>query len=350
MSEKKPIALGIVGIGRAGWGMHCPELEGKEDRFRIAAACDILEKRRDQMAQKYGCKTYREIGELIADPEVEMVDIATRSCDHFLHASLALNVGKDVFLEKPMCLTYAEAARLLELSSTSVGNLYVRHNRRYEPGFQHIREIIASGILGEVYEIKLRRVGFQRRDDWQTLMEFGGGQLLNWGPHIIDHALRFLESPVKSIWSDLKCVAAAGDAEDHLKIILTGTNGRLVDIEISGGAAITEPEYLVWGTRGALKSSGNEIQLKYIEPDQVLKERRANPDTPGETFGSPEQLEWIEETIPVSPADPVNMTSIWGELYATVREGHPFRIKLEEAVEVMRVVSEVKANTPFDAR
>jgi hypothetical protein len=171
--------------------------------------------------------------------------------------------------------------------------------------------------------------------------------MLNWGPHIVDHALRFLESPVKSIWSDLKKVAAVGDAEDHLKIVLTGRNGRIVDMEISGGAAIGEPEYLVWGTRGALKSSGDEINLRYIKPDQVLRRRCADAGTPGATFGTPEQIEWIEETIPVSPADPVNMTTIWDELYAAVREGADFRVKLSEAVEVMKVISAVKKDTPF---
>jgi scyllo-inositol 2-dehydrogenase (NADP+) len=348
MAKKKQIGIGIVGLGRAGWGMHCSELDGKQDMFKIVAVCDLIEDRCKQAADKYGCRTYSDVRDLIADRDVEMVDIATRSCDHVAHTSLALAAGKDVFLEKPICLTYTEAKRLVKLNEASRGNLYIRHNRRYEPGFQHIREIIASGILGDVYEIKLRRVSYQRRDDWQTLMQFGGGQLLNWGPHIIDHALRFLESPVKSIWSDLKKVAAVGDAEDHLKIVLTGRNGRVIDIEISGGAAIGEPEYLVWGTRGALKSSGNEIELRYIRPDQVLSRRRPNPETPGTSFSSPDHIEWVEEKIPVNPADPVDMTTIWDELYDAVRNGADFRVKLSEAVEVMKVVSEVKKGTKFE--
>ena len=104
-----------------------------------------------------------------------------------------------------------------------------------------MQEIIRSGILGDVYEIRLARHGYQRRDDWQTIKEFGGGQLLNWGPHIVDHALRFLESPVATQFSDLKFIAAVGDAEDHLKIVLKGENGRFVDMEISGGVALGAP-------------------------------------------------------------------------------------------------------------
>lgn len=336
-----PIKIGLVGLGRAGAGMHCPELAGKEDQFQIVAACDVIPERLAEMADKYGCKTYERVEDLIVDPEVELVDIATRSCDHFAHAMLALQAGKLVFLEKPMCPTYEEA---VQLQKASDGRLYVRHNRRFEPAFIQIREIIASGVLGDVFEIKLSRVGYQRRDDWQTIKEFCGGQLLNWGPHIIDHALRLLEAPVAKMCSDLKLVTAVGDAEDHLKIILTGTNGRVVDLEISGGAALGTPEWLVWGTRGALTCTGNEIKLKYLDPKVPLEDRQPDPTTPGTSFGSPEPLEWVEETI---NADPPTAWGIWDALYASIREGQPFPVTLDEAVGVMEVVSQVKQGTPF---
>ncbi len=348
MVKAGPIKLGIVGLGRAGAGMHCPELDSRKDMFQIVAVCDVIEERRNKMAEKYGCSAYQTIEELVADPEVEMVAIATRSVDHFIHGKIALEAGKDVFMEKPMCRTYDEALKLKEIAEKSKGKLYVRHNRRFEPGFQHIREIIASGILGDVYEIKLRRVSYQRRDDWQTLKEFGGGQLLNWGPHIIDHGLQFLDSPLKSLWSDLKLVAAVGDAEDHLKIILTGENGRIIDLEISGGAAISEPEYLVWGTKGALSCDGNTIKMKYLDPDIEIEPRQADPGTPGTSFGTPETLKWIEETIPINPAKKVDMTMIWDELYNAVRKGITFPITLDQAVEVMKVISMAKKGTPFE--
>lgn len=337
----EPIRIGIVGIGRAGWGMHCPELEKHRDQFQIVAACDVIPGRCAQMAEKYGCATYESAAELIADPQVELVDIASRSCDHFAQTRVALQAGKLVFLEKPMCLTADEAR---ELAAVADGRLYIRHNRRFEPAFIEIRRIIAAGLLGEVFEIKLRRVSYQRRDDWQTIRAFGGGQLLNWGPHIIDHALRLLEAPVAELWSDLKRVAAVGDAEDHLKIVLKGENGRVVDLEISGGAALGEPEWQVWGSRGALSGSGNTIQLKYLDPAQALPDRAADPQTPEQGFGPAEPLPWVEET---REANPPGAWGIWDALYAAIRHGEPFPVKLEEAVQVMEIVSRVKAGTPF---
>ncbi len=340
----QPIKIGIAGLGRAGWGMHCKELEGRETLFQVVAACDVIPSRRERMVERYGCATYERIEDMIADPDVELVDIATRSHDHYAHTMLALEAGKDVLVEKPMCQTYEEALGMKAASERSAGNLYVRHNRRFDPDFVHVREIIASGILGEVYEIRLARHGYQRRDDWQTIKEYGGGQLLNWGPHVIDHALCFLESPVARIYSDLKRVAAVGDAEDHIKIVLRGENGRVVDLEISGGVAIGSPTYRVFGTRGSLALSGREIQLKYLDPEQPLEERFADPGTPGETFGRREALPWIEETVPVKAG---SNTVIWDHLYEAIREGGAFPVSLEEAVQVMWVVSAAKEGTTF---
>lgn len=351
MAKVEPIRLGLVGVGRAGWGMHVRELEGREKKFQYVAACDLLAERREKMAEKFGCKTYKKIEDLVADPEVEMVVIATRSVDHFKHAQLALKAGKHVFLEKPMTVNYDEAKKLKQLSKRSKGTLYIRHNRRFEPAFNHIREIIAAGRIGDVYEVKLRRLGYQRRNDWQTIKRCGGGQLLNWGPHIIDHGLQLLESPLKEVWADLKKIAAVGDAEDHLKVIMTGKNGRFVDLEISGGAAIGEPEYLIFGTRGALRCQGKTIQLKYLDPRKKLAEIKADPNVPrGGGFGNAETLKWVEKTLEVKPKKKVSMSGIWDELFDTVRKGKEFPISLDEAVEVMKVVSLAKAGTKFEVK
>jgi len=347
MARTNPIRLGLLGLGRAGWGMHCPELEGKEDQFRIVAACDPIKAKRDRMARRYGCRTCARAEDLVTDPQVEMVSVATRSVDHFAHAAMALKAGKHVFLEKPMCVTYDEAKRLVALAARSKGRLYIRHNRRNEPEFLHIREIIASGILGDVFEVKLVRASYARRDDWQTLKQFGGGLMLNWGPHIIDHMLRLLDAPVKRQWSDLKRIAAVGDAEDHLKIVLTGTNGRVVDMDISSGAAVGGPEYVIRGTRGGLVCQGNSITVRHLDPKRKLKPRKVNPGDPGDAFGSPENLPWIEKTF---PAKPKKAWDIWDELHGAVRGGKRFPITLGEAVEVMKVISRAKQGTPFETR
>jgi len=147
-------------------------------------------------------------------------------------------------------------------------------------------------------------------------------------------------------------IAAVGDAEDHLKIIMKGENGRLIDLEISGGAAVKEPEYIIFGTRGALTCEGSTIQLKFLDPEQVLEDieaKRENPPIQG-PFGRKEELKWIEETVPVAPRTSCQTEDIWDHLYAALREGEPYPITLDEALQVMEVISKVKAGTRFEYR
>lgn len=353
-SKKKtgPIKVGIIGLGRAGYGMHCGELEPRGKKFTIVAGCDPLRSKRERFQERLPkARVYRTVSELIADSEIELIDIAHRTPDHLSAALAALKSGKDVFLEKPICETVEEARRIRAAAKRAKGTLYIRHNRRFESAYNHIREIIASGVLGEVYEVKLCRHHYARRDDWQTIKSCGGGQLNNWGPHIIDHALRFLESPVKEVWSDLKRIAAVGDAEDHLKIVLRGCNGRVVDLEISGGVALGSPVYAVYGTRGTLISHDEKtLQLRYLDPRKKLSPRKAKRGDPGLGFGSPDDLKWIEKEIPVKPKAKVTPPSIWDALHASVREGKPFPITIDESVEVMWVISEAKKGTRFARR
>ena len=367
--QTTPIRTAVVGAGRAGWGMQCTELDRRTDRFTVVAGCDTHEPWRGRFAERYPDAFVTDsLEELLERADVELVTIATRSVDHYDHAMRALAAGRIVFLEKPMCSTYEEAVALRDASRNGPGTLYVRHNRRFEPGFREVRSIIDSGILGQVVQIRLARTSYGRRNDWQTLLEFGGGQLSNWGSHIIDHALQFLGAPAKplrSIHSRLARVAAVGDAEDHVKIVLTGATGAVVDVEVSGGAAIPAPEYVVWGTRGALTGSGDTLKLRYLDPTVGLPPREAFPGVPGSeftqpsgklalgnrtigsNFGRPEELPWVEEERRVPPGDP---SEIWDHLYAAIREDVPFPVTLDEAVEVMRVISAAREGTEFATR
>jgi len=350
MAKRKAIKIGIVGLGRAGWGMHCKELEGRESKFEIVAGCDLLKPFRDRFQEKYpDAKVYKNYEDMLANEDIEMISVASRTPEHVEHAIMAMKAGKIVFQEKPIAVDFKEAQKLAKAKERYDAEIYMRHNRRFESMFQHIKEIIASGKLGEVYEVKLRRNNYSRRDDWQTIIECGGGQLLNWGPHIVDHALRFLDCPVAEMWSDLNKIAAAGDAEDHLKIVLKGENGRIIDMEISGGSAISEPEYVVSGTKGGLSASGKEIKLKYLSPKKELKRRIAKKKTLLDGgFGTPDDLKWIEKTIEVKPRKKMDTDSIWDYLYASIRNGKEFPVTLEEALEVMKVISETRKGTLFN--
>ena len=344
----KPIRVGIVGLGRIGMSSHKDAYRKNPDKFQVVAACDLIPERYKKFESIFGCRTYDKIEDMIADPEVELVDIATRSCDHYKHARMALLAGKSVLLEKPFCETYAEAKELVALASQPNGpKLFIRHNRRFETGFLKINEIIDSGILGQVYEVRLARNGYQRRDDWQTIKEFGGGQLLNWGPHIVDHSLRFCGGGYEAMFADIKRVAAVGDAEDHIKLVFKGVNGRVVDMEISGGVIQKVPEYMIYGTRGSLTCTGSTITMKYLDPEYDLPEIKANPETPveGADYGSRHPLPWVEETISIAGQD--DTWRIWDYLYESFRNNKPYPITHDQALAVVKVLEDAKIGTEF---
>jgi len=347
----KIIQLGIIGLGRAGRGIHLNNFKTLTDKYRIAAVCDELEDRVQRAVDEFGCRGYATAEELVADKELDMVIVATRSCDHYGHAKLALLAGKNVVMEKPYCVTAEQAEELFELGTNPAGpHLYIHHNRRFDNGFIKAKEIIDSGKLGQVYEIRLTRNSYHRRNDWQTISEFGGGQLLNWGPHLIDHSLQFCGGDYVDLYSNLKHVAAAGDCEDHIKLVFTGVNGCIVDMEISGGVAMKTPEYMIYGSKGMMVSEGSVFHAKYLDPSVELAKIEADPNTPGSgaSFSNKETLNWIEEDIDMNENTGRGLISYWDYMYETLTTGKAFPVKLEQALKVIEVIDYVKAGTVFD--
>ena len=344
-----PIKLALAGLGRAGYKMHLGELKGKENMFEITAVCDLIEERNKEAEKIYGCKSYTCFEEMVEDPDIEVVDIATRSVDHFHQAKTALEAGKTVFLEKPMCLSVKDAEKLVELSvQNGERKLYMRHNRRFEDKFVKVNEIIDSGILGEVYFIKLARSHYGRRRDWQTLSQYGGGQLYNWGPHIIDHALKFCGGDYKSLSSQMKQLIAAGDCDDFIFAHFEGVNGRIVTMEISGATALKVPEYILYGTRGTLYDNGETYTLQYLPENFELPEIKASAITPSDPYEEfskrGEKLEFVtkEEKWVINPLD-----QTWKHLYNAVRLGKEYPISNEEALKIVKTTEEIRRQNGY---
>ena len=176
------IKVGIVGLGRAGIGMHSSEVAEYPDRFAIAAACDHAKERLENLPDRFkGAKLYTDYGEMLKDDNVELISIATRHPEHVPMALQALEAGKYVNIDKPYALNNREMAMLAEADKKYPGKLFLRHNRRFEAPFQKAMKLIATGVLGEINTVKLyRSVGYCRRNDWMTMTEFGGGLFTNW--------------------------------------------------------------------------------------------------------------------------------------------------------------------------
>ena len=355
----KKIKIGLLGLGRAGWGIAAAELRELTEKYEIVAACDIIEDRCVTMKEAFSCRTYNSIDEFLLDPEMELVYIATRSSDHLEHGLKALGAGKTVVMEKPVTCSYNDAKTLFDAANKLGKNkLFVHQQRRFEPTYQYIKKAVDSGKLGDVFEINLEQGSYQRRDDWQTINEFGGGQLLNWGPHLIDHSLQLLGTKCANITSYLQHTVAAGDCEDHLRIRFAGDNGRVVNTCISGGLALGRGRYYeAIGTKGQIIINNNQLKIKYIDPEQNLPAPVANPKTPGEmafgasgTFAVATAVKWIEEEYTLSEHEMSNAPLIvfWDYLYDTLINGSDFPVTDEDVLEIMRVISLAKAQSTYD--
>lgn len=349
----RPIKFGVCGIGRIGT-QHCRFFSQDSESYELVALCDLDPERVSTMTTEFGGKGYSDFTEFLADPEMELAIIATRSLDHARNAAQALAAGKIVLLEKPIGVTAEDYQLLQQLVRNYPDKLYFGHNHRFEPAFMNAQAIIAAGLLGNIQVVKLCKYhAFMRRNDWQMRLDCGGGQLSVWGPHLIDQGLQLLGAPVREVWSYLRRILTPGDADDHVKILLAGENDVVVEVEISNSAAIAGPYCTIYGDRGTLiyEQDQKNIRLKYLDPQFRWTEAAANPETPvrGKALSAEQELPWIEETRKVEPD-----TNMWAHveieiarhLYRAIRENIPFPIKSSDALEVVRITELVKKQNP----
>lgn len=342
------IKVGIVGLGRAGIGMHSSEVAEYPDRFAIAAACDHAKERLENLPDRFkGAKLYTDYGEMLKDDNVELISIATRHPEHVPMALQALEAGKYVNIDKPYALNNREMAMLAEADKKYPGKLFLRHNRRFEAPFQKAMKLIATGVLGEINTVKLyRSVGYCRRNDWMTMTEFGGGLFTNWGPHIIDQALQYLDSPVVDLWANIRSVISIGDGDDHIKLLLKAANGRVTDIEISGAHTLPGRELEVQGSRGTLiYPVDGRIKMRYVDPEIEFKPLKPHPENPPMKYGNfDETLTFIEQFVEIPP---VPMSEIWKHIYDAIVNNVPYPITIENGIAVTDIMEKAFRRSNF---
>ena len=129
------VNVAIAGLGRSGWDIHAKALEKLKSSFRVVAVTDTRPDRCQEAVQRLGCRAHPDPAALFADPDVDLVVIATPSHVHATQVLEALGRGKHVVREKPMALSAGDADRVLS----------VFHNMRYWPDFVKVRDVTESG-------------------------------------------------------------------------------------------------------------------------------------------------------------------------------------------------------------
>jgi predicted dehydrogenase len=329
MSNEKsfqPIRVGIAGLGRSGWDIHAKALAGIPAYFTVVAVCDPDEARQQEAQERFECQSYSDYAGLVADELVDLMVIATPSQHHCDNAIAAMRAGKHVLVEKPMAPSLAEVDAMMAVAAETGQILTVNQNYRYAPDFQKVKEIVESGVLGRIIQIRLVKHGFSRRWDWQTLKQYGGGILNNLGVHIIDWALLLIDDPAPEVIAHLETTPLfAGDADSHVKILLRPKDGPLIDIELTHANAFPQEDFLVMGTQGTLVSDRQLIRWRYFDPRDVPPLVLDTRPTADRSYNS-EELPWQEASYRPHRNFSRDMQRLYQDLYSTIREDAPLTI------------------------
>ena len=187
--------VAIIGQGRSGRDIHGAHLSRDSERYKIVAVVDPLEDRRLRAAREYGCDVYSDYRELKSRADINLIVNSSPSRFHVPITLDLLSAGFNVLCEKPFAPTLSDVDRLIEASSKAGKLLAVFQQSRFAPYFTKVKDVIASGALGDIVQISIAFNGFSRRYDWQTLTSEVGGNLHNTGPHPLDQALQLFGGP-----------------------------------------------------------------------------------------------------------------------------------------------------------
>ncbi|MEI6179348.1 MAG: Gfo/Idh/MocA family oxidoreductase [Chloroflexales bacterium] len=144
------IGIGVIGYGY--WGPNLVRNFSQAQGARVIAVCDQRPERRVQVEQVYpSVKTYADVSEMLSNPAVDAVAVATPVSTHFPLALQALEAGKHIFVEKPFTATSTEAERLLEAAAKRHLTVMVDHTFIYTSAVRKIKELLDNGSLGQLY-------------------------------------------------------------------------------------------------------------------------------------------------------------------------------------------------------
>lgn len=241
--------LAIVGFG--GMGNWHRELiaSGIDDKLEVKGMFDIKQDRLDA-AKELGYVAYSCLEELLADEDIDIVLVSTPNECHNPITIRALNAGKNVVSEKPVCLSSKELKEMIK-TAEKTGKLFTVHqNRRWDEDYLTIKKIFDEKLLGNVYRIESRVHGSRGiPGDWRAKKENGGGMVLDWGIHIIDQALQMIDSEVVKINCTLDNVTC-GEVDDGFQLTLTFKNGIVYYLEVGTSNFIELPRWYMLGDNG----------------------------------------------------------------------------------------------------
>lgn len=240
MSSIKTVAVVGCGIGRShileGYANH-------PDRFRVLAVCDLDDARLnavgDEFAVPIRTKTF---DDLLAMPDLDIVDVCTPPGLHVPQTLAALAAGKEVVCEKPIAGSLADVDRLIEAEKAAKGRVMPIFQYRWGNGYQKAMQVMRSGLAGEAFaatvETHWRRTADYYAVPWRGKFSTElGGVLVTHAIHIHD-MLCGLMGPIRSVFARIATRVNDIEVEDTVAASLQMESGALVTLSCNLGSAV----------------------------------------------------------------------------------------------------------------
>jgi predicted dehydrogenase/threonine dehydrogenase-like Zn-dependent dehydrogenase len=231
---------GVIGAGSFAQRIMIPGLRRAGLNLASVASASGLSAR--AAADRFGFERSTTVDELISDPAVGLIAIATRHDSHAPLATAALEAGKLVFVEKPPCLSRAELADLRDAAAAAEWPLIVGFNRRHAPAAELLRQKAASrlGPLELLYRVN---AGTLPPEHWLNDLEQGGGRLVGEGCHFIDFACWALGDLPERVSCLLRRSAGqAAAAAQGFSVIMEFADGSLATVIYDAAGASALPK------------------------------------------------------------------------------------------------------------
>ncbi len=279
-----PIRVGVIGTG-FGAAVHIPALQYLPDT-EVVAVCSRRAERAATAAAMHGVPTFHtDYRELVRDPAVDAVVVASPPYLHHSMALAALEAGKHVLCEKPMARNLAEARDMVKLAARVGVAAMVNHEFRFLPVRARIKELIAEGYLGEPHAATLVAHRSSLNDPhgrpfgWLMERDKAGGMLGATGSHHVD-ALHWWFGDVKGVAGATATMVkrrrlpesaamATVDADDNFAFVLRFASGALATVHVTATAPFEgDEEISLAGSDGVLRvRDGNLYGARYGDRD-----------------------------------------------------------------------------------
>ena len=264
------IKMAIIGMGgMSGW--HFSNIKNDIKDIEIVAGYDISKEVREKRAKEWGIKVYETPEELYTDPEIDLVLIATPNDVHKDYSIKCMEAGKNVVCEKPVTMDVPELEEIIKVRDKTGKFFSIHQNRRWDPDYITVKEILANKMLRNPYTIKSSVHGSHRLYGWRAFKPNGGGLLLDWGIHLLDQMLDLVHEPVVSVYGHLHSMENS-EVDDAFTVMLRFEGGCTAVVDISTNSYIVEPRWRVSSTDGTAIVEDWEIHgkiVKQADPDEV---------------------------------------------------------------------------------